>query len=101
MEFTGIELFIPAVVSAIIVAARQITASLDGPAAYWWSIALNIAAQVTAALVTGDAGVVEALGLGAATGAVVSPGLAASAKRLGARRAVMGPDRIYATRRAA
>ncbi len=92
MEFTGLELFVPAVVTALIVALRQFTAKLDGPAAYWWSVGLNIVGQVAAALLSGappDPSVIGgAAALGVGTGAVVSPGIATSAKRVGAAKAV-------------
>lgn len=89
IEVGLVELAIPAVVSALIVAARNFSAKLDGPAAYWWSVGLNVVAQVAAELAAGDGGftaatLMQAGGLGLGTGAVVGPGLATSGKRLGA-----------------
>lgn len=92
MEFSGLELFVPAVVTGLIVAARQFSARLDGPAAYWWSIGLNILGQVAVGLAAGTGtdpvaiGNAAALGLG--TGAIVSPGIAATGKRVGAAKVV-------------
>lgn len=92
MEFSGLELFVPAVVSGLIIGLRQFSEKLDGPAAYWWSIGLNVVGQVAAALLSGQppdlaiVGNAAALGLG--TGAVVSPGIAAAGKRLGAGKVV-------------
>ncbi len=92
MEFSGIELLVPALVTGAIIALRQFTAKLDGPAAYWWSIGLNIVAQVAVALTTGaegaDPAVAQAAMVGLGTGAVVSPGLAAAGKRIGAGKAI-------------
>lgn len=89
MEFTGVELLVPALVSGLIVAIRQFSAKLDGPAAYWWSIGLNVLAQVAVALTAdGDPAVAQAALVGLGTGAVVSPGLAATGKRIGAGKAI-------------
>lgn len=93
MEISGLELFVPAVVAALVVALRQFSSRLDGPAAYWWSIGLNIVGQVAAAVLTGadtiDPAVIgQAAALGLGTGAVVSPGIAATGKRLGAAKVV-------------
>ena len=90
LEIGGIELLIPAIVAAIVVAVRNVSASLDGPRAYWVGLALNVAAQVVAELVAGDGSgsVAGAAALGLGTGAVVSPGLAATGKRLGAAKIV-------------
>ncbi len=89
LELDLVQLAIPAIVSALIVAARQFSARFDGPAAYWWSIGVNIVAQVAAELATGDgSGMVAAATLGLGTGAIVSPGLAATGKRIGAGKLV-------------
>lgn len=87
MELGPVEILIPAIVTALIAIARQTTEKLDGPAAYWVSIGLNIVAQVAAALATGGEPVgAAALGLG--TGAIVGPGLATTGKRLGMGKAI-------------
>ena len=82
MELQGFDLLVPAIVSALIVVARQFTAKLDGNQAYMASVVLNVLAQVAAALLDGGAlGAAAATGL--ATGAVVGPGLVATSKRVG------------------
>jgi hypothetical protein len=85
IEISGIEMLIPAIVTALIVIARQFTASLDGPRAYWISIAINIIAQVTAELagMGGGAGIAGAAAMGAGTGMIASPGIAITGKRIG------------------
>lgn len=92
MELSGLELFVPAAVTALIVALRQVTEKLDGPAAYWWSIGLNIVGQVVAGLMaqqgTDPSAIMASAGLGLGTGAVISPGIAATGKRVGASKAV-------------
>lgn len=83
MEFTPTQIVIPVVVSALVTMARQFTAGLDGPKAYWVSIVLNIVAQVVAQLSSDGGSVIAGAALGLGTGAVVGPGLATSVKRLG------------------
>jgi len=85
MDIALVDLVVPAIVAALIVGVRQFSEKLDGPAAYWWSIVVNIVSQVVVELASGGTGtIVGAAALGLGTGAVVSPGLAISAKRLGA-----------------
>ena len=88
VSLSGLELLIPALVSVLVVAVRNVSASLDGPRAYYWALALNVVGQVVAELMTGDGGVSAAavgnaavLGLG--TGATVSVGIATAGKRAG------------------
>ncbi len=82
MEFGLVELMIPAVVTALVALVRQFTEKLDGPKAYWVSVAVNVVAQVAAQVQAGgDPMAGAALGLG--TGAVVGPGLASTGKRVG------------------
>jgi len=90
LEMGAMELMIPAIVAALIVGVRNFSASLDGPRAYWWSLGLNIVAQVTAELVAGDGTgtVAGAAALGLGTGAVISPGIAATGKRVGLEKVV-------------
>ncbi len=90
LEMGPLELMIPAIVAAVIVAVRNFSASLDGPRAYWWSLGLNILAQVVAELVAGDGTgtVAGAAALGLGTGAVISPGIAAAGKRVGLAKVV-------------
>lgn len=88
MDFTSTQILIPIVVSALITAIRQISAGLDGPRAYWASIALNIVAQVSAQLLAGDGasvavGAATGAALGLGTGAVIGPGITTSLKRIG------------------
>lgn len=91
MEFGGFDLLVPAIVSGLIVLARQFTAKLDGNQAYIASVVLNVVAQVAAALVDGGA-LAGAAATGLATGAVVGPGLVATGKRVGLKK-VMKPKR--------
>ncbi len=93
IELSGIELLVPAVVSALVIAIRQFSATLDGPAAYWWALGLNVVGQVIAELATGDGGLTagaigQAAALGVGTGATVSAGVATAGKRLGAGKLV-------------
>ncbi len=82
MELSGLQLFVPVAVSALVTLVRQFSAGLDGNRAYWFSIAVNVVGQTAAQLMTdGDPMAGAALGLG--TGAVVGPGLATTVKRLG------------------
>ena len=74
MELNLFDLLVPAIVSGLIVAARQFTAKLDGNQAYLVSVVLNVVAQVTAALLDGGALGAAAV-TGVATGAIVGPGL--------------------------
>lgn len=74
----------PAVIAVIVAALRQFTDKLDGPKAYWVSLVLNIAGQVAIALATGNGGeLVAAAGAGVAGGAIVTPGLVNTSKRVG------------------
>lgn len=87
------ELLVPTIVSVLVVAVRQFSEKLDGPAAYWWAIGLNIIGQVAAELAAGDGGMTaaaigNAAGLGVATGGTVSVGIATAGKRLGAGKIV-------------
>jgi hypothetical protein len=82
MELQGFDLLVPAIVSGLIVVARQFTAKLDGNQAYMASVVLNVVAQVAAALLDGGA-LAGAAATGLATGAVVGPGLVATSKRVG------------------
>ncbi|KKM72943.1 hypothetical protein LCGC14_1415390 [marine sediment metagenome] len=93
IELSGFQLLVPVVVSAIVVAIRNVSAQLDGPAAYWWALGLNVLGQVVAELATGDGGVTagaigNAAALGIGTGATVSVGVATAGKRLGAGKVV-------------
>ncbi len=93
IELSGLELLVPAIVSAVVVAVRQFSAKLDGPPAYWWAIGLNVAGQVLVAFVADGgsittAGIFYAGALGIGTGATVSVGVATAGKRLGAGRMV-------------
>lgn len=88
IELTGIELAIPAIVSAVVVLIRNVSVKLDGSRAYWWALVLNVAGQVVAALLAGDATVTAAVVghaamVGIATGATVSVGVATAGKRVG------------------
>lgn len=88
IELSGIELAVPAIVSALVVAVRNVSAKLDGSRAYWWALGLNIVGQVVAELVAGDGGVTAAaIGsaamVGIGTGATVSVGVATAGKRVG------------------
>ena len=89
MEFqvSGTEVIIPAVVTVLVMAFRQFRSTLDGPRAYWFAFVLNIVAQVVNALMAGDP-VVSAALFGAGTGAVVSPGIAETTKRIGGKKLV-------------
>jgi hypothetical protein len=89
IELSMVQLLVPAVVSVLVVAIRQVSASLDGPAAYWWALGLNVVGQVAAELATGDGGATAAVVgnaamVGVGTGATVSVGVATAGKRLGA-----------------
>jgi hypothetical protein len=90
IEISGIEMLIPAIVTVLIMLARQFTARLDGPVAYYVSIVINILAQVLAELagVGGGAGMAGAAAMGAGTGMIASPGLAITGKRFGLRKIV-------------
>ncbi len=83
MEFTPMQILIPAVVAAIVTAIRQVSAGLDGPKAYWASIILNIIGQVIVQLQAPEGSVIVGTMLGLGTGAIVSPGLASTLKRVG------------------
>lgn len=88
IELSGVELLVPAIVSALVIAIRQFSASLDGPAAYWWALGLNIAGQILAEMLAGDGGatavtVGNAAMVGIGTGATVSVGVATAGKRVG------------------
>jgi hypothetical protein len=93
IELSMVQLLVPAVVSVLVVAIRQVSASLDGPAAYWWALGLNVVGQVVAELGAGDGGmtasaIASAGLLGVGTGATVSVGVATAGKRLGAAKIV-------------
>lgn len=88
IELTGIELAIPAIVSAVVVLIRNVSVKLDGSRAYWWALVLNVVGQVLAELVVGDGGATAAtIGtaavVGIGTGATVSVGMATAGKRVG------------------
>lgn len=87
LELSGFDIFVPAIVAALVTFARQFTEKLDGPKAYWVAMALNIAAQVGAEL-AGDGGggagaLANAAAMGVAGGATVSAGIATAGKRVG------------------
>lgn len=93
IQLSGIELLVPAIVSALVIAVRQFSPRLDGPAAYWWALGLNVVGQVVAELVASDGGfTAAAVGnagmVGVGTGATVSVGVATAGKRLGAAKIV-------------
>ena len=93
IELSGLELLVPTIVSALVMGVRQFSATLDGPKAYWWALALNVVGQVIAELVAGDGGVSAAVVgnaamVGVGTGATVSVGVATAGKRLGAGKLV-------------
>ncbi len=88
IELSGIQLAVPAIVTALVIAIRNVSARLDGPAAYWWALGLNVVGQVVAELVAGDGGmsaavVGNAAMVGIGTGATVSVGMATAGKRVG------------------
>lgn len=94
IELSSMDLVIPVVVSALVVALRNFSASLDGSKAYWWVLGMNVVAQVATALVADGAtaatvGNAAALGIG--TGATVSVGLATAGKRVGLSKFVAPP----------
>ncbi len=86
-ELTGFDIFVPAIVSALVTFARQFTAKLDGPKAYWVAMGLNVFAQVAAELASdgagGAVGLANAAAMGVAGGATVSAGIATAGKRVG------------------
>ena len=93
IELSAAELLVPAIVSALVIAIRQVSAKLDGPAAYWWALGLNVVGQVLVAFVADGgsittAGIFYAGALGIGTGATVSVGVATAGKRLGAGKMV-------------
>ena len=93
IELSVVELLVPAIVSALVMAIRQFSASLDGSAAYWWALGLNVVGQVAVEFAAGDGGataaaVGNAAMLGVGTGATVSVGVATAGKRLGAAKIV-------------
>ncbi|MCP4871597.1 MAG: hypothetical protein GY898_23050 [Proteobacteria bacterium] len=93
LQLGAVQLLVPVIVSALVVAARNVSARLDGPAAYWWALGLNVVGQVLAELATGDGGasaaaIANAGALGVGTGATVSVGMATAGKRLGAGKLV-------------
>lgn len=94
LQTLPLELVIPAVVSALITFARQFSSKLDGSAAFWWSVGVNVAAQVTAELAgaSGAGSLVGAAALGIGTGAVVGPGLATAGKRVGLAKVIKPRD---------
>lgn len=88
IHLSGIELLVPAIVSALVIAVRNFATTLDGPKAYWYVLALNVVGQVVAELTMGDGGVTaasvgNAAMVGVGTGATVSVGLATAGKRVG------------------
>ncbi len=93
IELSGIQLLVPVIVSALVVVVRNISATLDGPKAYYYALGLNVLGQVIAELAAGDGGmtgaaIVNAGLLGVGTGATVSVGMATAGKRLGAAKIV-------------
>ncbi len=92
------QLLIPVIVSALVVAIRNVSARLDGATAYWWVLGLNVLGQVVAELATSDGGasaaaIANAAALGVGTGATVSVGVATAGKRLGAGKLVKPSQR--------
>lgn len=87
LELSGFDIFVPAIVAALVTLGRQFTEKLDGPKAYWVAMGLNVLAQVTAEL-AGDGGggatvLANAAAMGVAGGATVSAGIATAGKRVG------------------
>lgn len=95
MEFDISTLATPAVIAAIIAASRQFTSQLDGPRAYWVALVLNVVGQVALAMAA-DAETAVNLGAaitnGAVGGAIISPGIVGTTKRVGLG-GVMKPKR--------
>lgn len=94
IELSGVDVLIPVVVSALVVALRNFAGTLDGPKAYWWVLGMNVVAQVATALVADGptaATVANAAALGVGTGATVSVGLATAGKRVGLSKLVTPP----------
>ena len=91
LELSGFDIFVPAIVAALVTFFRQFTEKLDGPSAYWVAMGLNVAAQVTAEL-AGDGGgggaLANAAAMGVAGGATVSAGIATAGKRVGLGRVI-------------